>query len=120
VTFPDQTRITCLGIFLRGVDEWRVPAPAIGAGQPHAALEQIHGGLVTHAATGVDVVGLAEFGARAGVDDDDLQRRQRVADALELLFDVVGGHDVTIRQVSGVELHAGLKAPFQRHLVDRP
>jgi hypothetical protein len=43
------------------------------------------------------VIRLAEFRAGAGVDDDDLQRRERVADPLELLLDVVGGCGTAIK-----------------------
>src|SRR5438552_270991 len=50
VTFPDQAGVPGFGVFLRGVDKRRVPAPAVDAGQSHAALEQIHGRLVAHAA----------------------------------------------------------------------
>ena len=41
-----------------------------------------------------------------------------MADALQLRFDVLGGGDVAVREVAEVELHAGLEAPFERHLVD--
>src|SRR5882757_11063431 len=37
VAFPNHAGIPGLGIFLRGVDERRVPAPAVDAGQPDAA-----------------------------------------------------------------------------------
>ncbi|MGY3408270.1 hypothetical protein ACVWZV_004383 [Bradyrhizobium sp. GM5.1] len=63
---------------------------------------------------------MAEPGAGAGVDDDDLQRRQRMPDPPQLLLDVVGARHVAVGQMPEVELHAGLKTPFQRDLVDRP
>src|SRR5882757_3154324 len=90
VAFPDQAGILRFGIFLRGVDERCVPAPAVDAGQPHAAFEQIHRRLIAHAAAGGDVILAAIFGAGAGVDHDDLERRQRVADTPEFGFDVLG------------------------------
>src|ERR1700676_5306507 len=74
VTFPDQTGVPGFGVFLRGIDERRVPAPAVDAGQPYPALEQIHCGLVAHRAAGSDVILPTVFGPRAGIDDDDLQR----------------------------------------------
>src|SRR5205823_240493 len=64
------------------------------------------------------VVALAVGRARSGVDDDDLERPQRMADALQLGLDVLRGDDVAVAPRSKVELHARLKAPFERHLVD--
>jgi hypothetical protein len=120
VALPDQAGIFGLGEFLRGMDERRVPAPAVDAGQPHAAFEQVHRRLVAHAAAGIDEIRPAIFGAGAGIDHDDFQRRKRVADALEFGIDILGGGDITVGQVPEVELDARLQAPFQRHLVDGP
>src|SRR6266404_1859593 len=89
VAFPDQTGIPGLGVSLRGIDEGCVPAPAVDAGQPHPALEQIHRRLIAHAAAGVDVILPAVFGPGACIDDHDLQRRKRVSDALELGLDIL-------------------------------
>src|ERR1700722_181362 len=120
VAFPDQAGILGFGIFLGGMNERRVPAPAVNAGQPHAAFEQIHRRLVAHAATRIDVILPAVFGAGAGIDHDDLQRRKGVADPLEFGFDIPGGCDITVGKMTEVELDAGLQAPFQRYLVDGP
>ena len=38
----------------------------------------------------------------------------------ELGVDVGGGRDIAIGEMAEVELHPGLKAPFERHFVDRP
>ena len=76
MAFPDQRGVMRLRVFLGGVDEGRVPAPAVGAGQADAALEQIHRRLIAHAASRGDIIGLAVFDAGAGVDDDDLERLQ--------------------------------------------
>src|SRR6516162_8548014 len=84
VAFPDQTRVAGGEIFLLGVDERRVPAPAVGAGHAHAALE----------------------------------RRELMIDAFELGFDVARAGDITIGEMTEVELDGGLKAPFERYLVD--
>src|SRR6185437_3455736 len=46
VPFPDQAGVPGSGIFFGGVDERRVPAPAVDAGQPHAALEHVHRRLI--------------------------------------------------------------------------
>ena len=40
VAFPDEACILGGGVSLGGVDEGRVPAPGIGAGETHAALEK--------------------------------------------------------------------------------
>src|SRR5262249_57479119 len=49
VAFPDQAGVAGGEIFLLGVDEWRVPAPAVGAAHTHAPLEQVEGCLAAHA-----------------------------------------------------------------------
>ena len=43
-----------------------------------------------------------------------------MADALELGVDVGGGRDIAVGKMAEVEFHPGLKAPFERHFVDRP
>ena len=78
VAFPDQAGVFGLRVFLRGVDERRIPAPGVGAGQPNTAFQEIHRRFIAHAATGIDVIGLAVFGAGGGVDHDDLERRTRM------------------------------------------
>jgi hypothetical protein len=50
VAFPDQARVPVRLVLLGGVHERRVPAPGVGAGEAHAALQQVHGRLVAHAA----------------------------------------------------------------------
>ena len=118
VAFPDQTRIAGGEIFLLGVHERRVPAPAVSAGHAHAALEQVEGCLAAHAATLGDIIGAAVGRARARVHQHDVERREPMTDALELGFNVARAGDVTIREMTEVELDGGLKAPFERYLVD--
>src|SRR5690606_32270263 len=72
VAFPDQRGIPGLGIAARGVDEGRVPAPRVGAGDAHAAAGEVERRLAAHAAAGGEVVVLAVFRAGRGVDDDDV------------------------------------------------
>ena len=43
-----------------------------------------------------------------------------MADALELGLDVGGGGDIAVGEMTKVELHPRLEAPFKRNLVDRP
>ena len=76
--------------------------------------------LGAHAAARGDIVGAAVFRAGAGVDDNDVERLQRMADALELRVDIGGGRDIAVGKMTEVEFHAGLKAPFERDFVDRP
>ena len=118
MAFPDEGGVFGFAVFFGGVHKGRVPAPCVGAREAHAAFEQIHGGLVAHACARRHVVALAIALARAGVDHHDLQRAQGVADALELSLHVGGLHHIAIGELGEVQLHAGLKAPLQRHLVD--
>src|SRR5215212_6073816 len=120
VAFPDQAGVFGLRVFLGGVDERRVPAPAIDAGQPHAALKQVHCRLIAHAAAGSDVILLPVFGPGASIDHHDLQWRKRVTDALEFVFDILGGRHIAVGQMPEIQLHAWLQAPLQRHFIDRP
>src|SRR5262249_48665379 len=118
VAFPDQARVARLGEFLRRMHERRVPAPAVCSGDPNAALEQIERRLAPHAAAGCHIMRLAVGGAGISVHQHDLERFERMADALELRFDVAGGGHIAVRESSGIELDARLEAPFERHLVD--
>ena len=67
-----------------------------------------------------NIVGLAVFRPGAGVDDDDLERLQLVADALQLRLDVGGGRDIAVGEMPEIELHPRLETPFERDFVDRP
>jgi hypothetical protein len=43
-----------------------------------------------------------------------------VADAFQFGFDVTGRRDITVCHMAEIQFHAGLEAPFQRHLIDAP
>src|SRR5471032_934012 len=118
VAFPDDRGIVVLLPFLGGEVERRIPAPGIGTGEADTALEQVHGGVVAHAAARVHIVVVAVARAGARVDHDDLERLQHVTDALQLVIDFLRGDDMTVGHGAEVELYAGLEAPFERHLVD--
>src|SRR5438552_3365550 len=60
VALPDQAGVVGLRILRHGVDERRVPAPAVDAGDPDAALQQIERRFAARAAAPRDIVGLAE------------------------------------------------------------
>ncbi len=119
VPFPDDRRIALARIAFRGVGEGRVPTPGVGAGQPHAVVEEIAGGLAAHAAAGVHVVRVTVAGTGGGVDHDDLERAQPVADAVQFGGDVVGGDHVAVGEVPEVEFDRRLQTPLQRDPVDR-
>src|SRR3546814_16083325 len=78
VAFPDQRGIVALGEFLRRMHEGRIPAPGIGAGDPHAALQQVPGGLIAHAPTGADVRRLSVGGPGGRVPQPDVRRKSLV------------------------------------------
>src|SRR5438477_532109 len=96
-----------------------LPRPSAVAAQPDAALEEVQGRVAPNAAAGRDVIRLAVSRAGAGVDDDDLQRFQRMTDAVELGGDILGHHDIAIGEMPEIELDARLQAPVERHLVYR-
>src|SRR4029450_1507558 len=118
MALPDQRSIARLGILFHCVDERCVPAPTIDSGHAHAALKQIKRRFTSHAAAFGNIVGLAVGGAGARVYQHDLERRERMADALEFGLDVLCRCDIAIREVPEVEFHRGLEAPFERHLID--
>src|SRR6185312_16630118 len=103
VTFPDKSGIAARGIFVLGVDEGRVPAPGIGAGEAHAALQKIERRIAAHAAAGGDVIRLAIGRAGAGIDDDDLERLQLMADARELVLDIRIGDNIAVGKIPEIE-----------------
>ena len=82
VALPDDRRIVGLGEAPGGVDERRVPAPAVGSGYSHALLQEVKRRLGAHAAARGDIVRASVFRAGSGVDEDDVERFQRMADAL--------------------------------------
>ena len=43
-----------------------------------------------------------------------------MSDTLEFSLDVIRGHDIAVGKMSKVEFDAGLKAPFERNLLDGP
>src|SRR4029078_5941644 len=89
VALPDDRRVAVALEALQRVAERRVPAPAVGADDPHALLHEVQRGVAPQSAAAVDVVLLAEPRPRARRADDDVQRLQLMADALELTVDVV-------------------------------
>ena len=69
VAFPDDARVAGLEKPLMREREWRVPAPAVDAGDADALLEQKKRCLAAHAAARVEVPGLAIGRRRRGVDE---------------------------------------------------
>jgi len=85
VPLPVDRRVMRLGVAPGGMNEGRVPAPAIGSGDPDTLSQKMQRRLGAHAAARGDIVGASVSQASAGIDDDDVERLQRIADALELL-----------------------------------
>jgi len=96
------------------------PSSTVGAGEAHAALQKIHGGLIAHCRSGGDLIGRPYLAPAPGVDDDDSSGASDMPDALQFIGNVGGGRHIAVWQVAEVELDAGLEAPLQRHLVDGP
>jgi hypothetical protein len=120
VALPDDGGVVGRGVALGCMNEWRVPAPAVGARYAHSLLEQVERCLGPHAAARGDIVRLAVFHPGAGVDDHDLEWLQRMADAAELRFDIGGRGDIAVSEMAKVELDPGLETPVERNFVDRP
>jgi hypothetical protein len=119
VPLPDDRRVAVAFEPFQRRAERRIPAPAVGADDPHALLHQMQRRLAAEAAAAVDVVLVPVPFAGPGCTDDDLERRQHVADPLKLGVDLIGSDDVPIGLVAKVESHPGLHAPVERDLVDR-
>ena len=118
VTLPNEAGIAGGLVSLSRVFEWRIPAPTIDTGDPHAALQQVHGGVVPHAAPIRDVIILAIAFAGCSVHHHDIERLKCIFNTRELCFDIVGRNHVAVGFVSEVELDAVVKAPFKRNLID--
>src|SRR5262249_24110848 len=118
MAFPDERSVPCLDIFPHRVDERCVPAPSVGPGHAYAAFQQVKCCLASHAAALGDIIRTAVSGAGARVYNDNLERRKRVADALEFGFNILCGCDIAVGKMPEVELHSWLEAPVERHLVD--
>jgi len=59
VSLPEKAFVAGLREFLRRGRERGIPAPGIGSRQAHAAFQEIHGGLVAHAAARVHEISLS-------------------------------------------------------------
>ena len=103
-----------------GERERRIPAPGVGAGNADALLEQKKRRFAAHAAAFVEKRRVAVGGPRRGIHEHDVERLERMADAVELALHVIGLADIAVRLGAEVELDAGGEEPLQRHLVDLP
>ena len=56
--------------------------------------------------------------ARARVDNHNFKWRQRVTDPFQLGFDIISSDHIAVSKFGEVELHAGLKAPVQWHVMN--
>ena len=119
MTLPDQARIAGFGVALGGLVKRRIPAPGVCSGNTNALLQEVHRSGIAHATTLAHKVVLSVSGTGGGIHDNDFKRRQGVPNPFKLGLHIFGGHYVTVRVMAKIELHAGLKAPFQRNLVNR-
>src|SRR5262249_43857782 len=85
------------------VNERRVPAPPVGSSHSYATFQQVQRRLASHAAAPGDIIGAAVGGTSACVHNDNLERRKRVADALEFGFNIFGGCDIAVGEMSAIE-----------------
>src|SRR6516162_4162358 len=118
VAFPDELGVLGGSIPLGRVREGRIPGPGVGAGDLDAPGGQIERGLPAHAAAAWHVVRRAVASPRRRVDEDDVERPQRMAETLQFGLDVGRSGNIPVGEMAEVELDAGLEAPLQGHLVD--
>src|SRR6516164_4147496 len=107
VAFPDDRWVMRFEPALAGVHEGRVPAPGIDAGDAHAARGQIKRGVAAHAAAGGEVLIGADAARSAGVDENDVERLEVMADAFEFDLDLGGRDNMAVRNFTEIELDAG-------------
>src|SRR5262249_60479681 len=74
--------------------------------------------LSAHAAAGGEIFVAADAGRSSGIDQNDVERLERMADAFEFGFDLRGGDNMTIGKLAEIKLDAGMKKPVERHLID--
>src|SRR6056300_1235587 len=96
VPLPNQRRIVARLVLLRGVNKWGIPTPGIGPGETHAALKQVHGGVVAHATTCRNIVVFAVLLACSCVDNHDFERLQRVSNPQEFSLHLLGRNNMSI------------------------
>src|SRR5580658_4777163 len=94
--FPDQASITRLLEAVFGVHERCIPTPPVGPGDSDASFQQVHGGLIAHAAAGAHIIGTPISSPGARIDQYNFKRRELMADSAELLFYFRSGNDMSI------------------------
>src|SRR5210317_1811205 len=115
--FPYEAGIATLSEFFCSVGKRSVPAPGIRARDFYPALKQVHSGFIAHTTTAINIICIAVCLTRCGIDQHDFKWAQYVTDPIKLRRYVRRGHDVTIREMPKIQLHAGLKTPLQGHFV---
>src|SRR5277367_6649155 len=111
VALPNESGIPRFRIAFRSMREWGVPAPGVGARQPYAALQQVHGGFHAHAAARLEIVVEPVSNASTRIDQHDIQSPQRMSDSVQLALDVLRGDHITILEASKIQFHPRPKAP---------
>lgn len=118
VALPDKEWIAGFKKFLPGVRKWSVPAPPVRSGDPHATFEQIQRGIPAHAAARVNVIGVSGALTGSGIYQNNFERLKRVADPIQFAFDIRGGGNCSIGEMSQIKLHTGLKTPVEVDFID--
>src|SRR5689334_16470181 len=95
VTLPDDRGVVGFQPTLADMRKRRVPAPGVDAGDAHAARRQIKRRLAPHAAAGGEIFVTADAARSPRIDQNDVERFQLMADALEFGFDLGGGDHMT-------------------------
>ncbi len=113
VSLPDDRGIMGLRIALSGVNERRVPLTASVPVMrtPRSVRNKVASRPMPPARS--HVIGLAEAAAGAGVDDDDVERLQVVADAVSSASTSLCRHHMAIGEMTEIELHAWPHAPVE-------
>src|SRR5215471_10985449 len=118
MSLPNDARVLGFGKALCHIFEGCIPTPRIDARQPDSTFQQIQSRFSPHSDAYIDIVRESVARSRTGVDEDDIERLQRVVNALQLSLNVPGRHHVAVRKMTKVQFHASLEAPFKRYLID--
>ncbi len=109
---PDDFRVAGFRPFFGGMAEGCVPAPGIGTDNFYAAFGQIQRSFRAQTDTLIgEVVSSID---RTRLDEDDVQRRQRIVNACQLSRNLVSSNHVAMRHCAKIQFHARAQKPVQR------
>src|SRR6266478_3710468 len=99
--------------------ERRIPGPGIGTDHLDAVLTQKQSGLAPNTAPLVDVPRSTIGSRRSGVYQHDVKGLQLMADSGQLGLHVCAGGDITVRELSKIQLRARPHKQIQWRLIYR-